>query len=330
MRIGLLTLQQAATGNYATGIRIQSYLENAGYQVLPINVDSWPIDKPLPVDVAIGVHAYNSGKYLCRQSFPYAIIFSGTDANAPQKHWESIIETAAHQASIIITYNNDTAKKVLGTYADIQEKLLVIPKGVHTHPSKFSLKNHLDLSNDDRIFLLPAGLRGIKDPLYLVEEFQKWHKEDGSIFLVIIGAVRDKEYADTLSMIAMQHEGIVVMEPLQQPDLWSAMREATAVLNTSKSESNPNTILEAMHVGTPVIVRDIPGNTSLVQHKKTGLVFNSPEQFRTLATALIQDASQGNTLANTAQKYVQIHHSLVQEKELYLKVVSYLAQISGQ
>ena len=56
-------------------------------------------------------------------------------------------------------------------------------------------------------------------------------------------------------------------------DLHAAMREATAVLNTSLSECSPNAILEAMHLGARSWCAISPGNTCVVQHDLTGLVF---------------------------------------------------------
>lgn len=32
-----------------------------------------------------------------------------------------------------------------------------------------------------------------------------------------------------------------------------------------------------MHLGVPVLARNIPGNSAVIQHKETGLLFDSPE-----------------------------------------------------
>ena len=34
---------------------------------------------------------------------------------------------------------------------------------------------------------------------------------------------------------------------------------------------------QAMKLGTPVIARDIEGNRSLIQHRETGLLYNTPQ-----------------------------------------------------
>jgi glycosyltransferase involved in cell wall biosynthesis len=199
-----------------------------------------------------------------------------------------------------------------------------IPQAVETHPSNFSLKKKLNLSPDDVLFLLPAGLRDIKDPLYLMDEISDWHRKDSRIFLVVIGATRDQEYADRLHATAKREHGIIVLDPLPQPDLWAAMQEATAVLNTSKSECSPNSILEAMYVGAPLLVRDIPGNTSIVQHRETGLVFDSPKKFRTGAMELISNILRRNSLIQNAKMAVLQYHNKKQEKEAYLSLLSHL------
>lgn len=47
----------------------------------------------------------------------------------------------------------------------------------------------------DRIFLLPCNLRPVKDPLFLVEEFERWHTtEDNTVHLLLIGPTLDPKY----------------------------------------------------------------------------------------------------------------------------------------
>ena len=57
---------------------------------------------------------------------------------------------------------------------------------------------HEDLTRDMRhtdslLYLLPCGLRDVKDPAYLVRAFSDWHAVDRRIYLCIIGPPLDPE-----------------------------------------------------------------------------------------------------------------------------------------
>lgn len=51
------------------------------------------------------------------------------------------------------------------------------------------------------------------------------------------------------------------------------LRQATCLVRPSLTEGMPLTVLEAMAMGTPVVASAIPGNTDLVEHEMTGLLF---------------------------------------------------------
>jgi len=57
---------------------------------------------------------------------------------------------------------------------------------------------HEDLTRDmghtdSLLYLLPCGLRDVKDPAYLVRAFSDWHAVDRRIYLCIIGPPLDPE-----------------------------------------------------------------------------------------------------------------------------------------
>ena len=197
-----------------------------------------------------------------------------------------------------------------------------IPQAVQTSPSSYSLKNNLDLSDDDHLFLLPAGIRDIKDPLFLVEEIQKWHKEDSSIHLAIIGNVLDEKLASEITLSAYAGSGIHLCSVLDQEDLHSVMQEATAVLNTSKSEGMCGALLEAMDLEVPVIARDISGNRNIIAHLETGLLFDNPHQFRTLAQSIIDNVALRDKLIQSAKDAITRDHNPETEAEAYRNLLS--------
>lgn len=329
MKITLLALFNNATGNTTTALRIQKHLEAAGHSVEQFSVDSSPAGTPIKGDMALGIHAYGAGKFLHNSSVPYAIVFGGTDLNECTKDPEKMqmMSEAIGQAGALVAFNDDFMKRAETLWPACKEKLHRIPQAVETHPSTYSLRAELGLRQGDILFLLPAGLRDVKDPLFLAEEIAKWHREDPSVHLVIAGAKRNARYAAKVEKFTADHDGIWYADALPQPDLFAAMREADAVLNTSRSECSPNTILEAMHLGVPVLTRDIPGNSAIVRHGSTGLLFETPSAFRVQAEALLHNIELGESLVANARKYVAAHHSLASEEKAYQQLVSSLLRL---
>ncbi len=54
----------------------------------------------------------------------------------------------------------------------------------------------LFFSCSDRIFLLPCNLRPVKDPLFLVDEFERWRnvEKNTDVHLLLIGPTLDPTY----------------------------------------------------------------------------------------------------------------------------------------
>ena len=102
------------------------------------------------------------------------------------------------------------------------------------------------------------------------------------------------------------------------------MQSASAVLNSSNSECTPNSLLEAMKIGTPVIARDIPGVRSIVKNGETGMLYTTPEEFITICERVLSDPSLVSELTQNARSYIDNNHSLEAEAENYKKLLEEL------
>lgn len=73
-------------------------------------------------------------------------------------------------------------------------KIYVQSQGIVTGPNSafnwntFLRQSGINQSADNlHIFLLVCGLRQVKDPLYLVDAFSEWHREEPNVYMVIVG-----------------------------------------------------------------------------------------------------------------------------------------------
>lgn len=333
MKILFISSLTDAIGNTTTARRIAGHLEAAGHDVHFVPEEGLETPEGLRAAVAahgaqaaLGVHAYFRGSILRHSPVPYVIVFGGTDLNecVANPEQRAVIEEAVGKAAALVALNEDFALRAKNLWPKLAGRVHCIPQAVEAEPSAYSLRAALGLSKEDILFLLPAGLREVKDPLFLAEEILAWHAEDPRVHCAIVGTERDPAYAKKVRATAVESEGLHCRGPLPQPDLFAAMREADAVLNTSKSECSPNSLLEAMYLGAPVIARNIPGNAAVVRHGDTGLLFETPEAFRTQAEVLLQKPALRAALTRTARRYVEAHHSPAAERKAYRLLFSSL------
>lgn len=78
---------------------------------------------------------------------------------------------------------------------------------------------------------------------------------------------------------------------LDKASLAEVYRDSDIFLNPSLYEGMPNTVMEAMACGIPVIASDVAGNDELVRDGETGLLFplTAPERLADAITRMVED-----------------------------------------
>jgi glycosyltransferase involved in cell wall biosynthesis len=84
-------------------------------------------------------------------------------------------------------------------------------------------------------------------------------------------------------------------------------RESDCFLNPSQYEGMPNTVLEAMASGLPVIASDVGGNNALVQDGQTGLLVNlaEPASLAAAMAKLAREPELGRLMGNRGRERVE-------------------------
>ena len=93
---------------------------------------------------------------------------------------------------------------------------------------------------------------------------------------------------------------------LDKAALREAYRNADIFVNPSLYEGMPNTVLEAMATGLPVVASNVPGNDELVRPHATGLLFelDRPEQLSAHIQTLAENAPLRLALGGHARRVV--------------------------
>lgn len=329
MNIVLAARLQPKTGNHTTGMRIAEHLESGGHEVVPVNVNAPREERPElhDLDAAVGLHAYASAECLKNLSVPKVVVFGGTDINLDlnDKTKSQIIDDAVSNAASLVAISSNLLERAEARWPDLLGKMILIPQAVEVKPSGFSLRAHLGLPDEAKILLLPAGLRPVKDPLFVADSFSAWHKAEPSVYMVVCGEERDGEYSAFCKRELAGREGVIFAGALDIPDMHAGMLQSVAVLNTSVAEGNSVAILEAMALGVPVVARRNEGNEQLISAAQSGLLFSQPEECVLYCRSLLNDAELRRELAERGRRYIMLNHSLAAERASYLRLLDDMA-----
>lgn len=117
----------------------------------------------------------------------------------------------------------------------------------------------------------------------LVNAFVRINKENGNTRLILVGA-----FEDDMDPVSRETKEILTTHPSVIMTGWSDeveyyMQFAFALVHASRREGFPNVLLQAGAMHCPVICSRIEGNIDIVEHEKTGLIFDVKNEEQLLA-----------------------------------------------
>nr|CDS21510.1 glycosyltransferase 1 domain containing protein [Echinococcus granulosus] len=178
----------------------------------------------------------------------------------------------------------------------------------------------------DSFFLFVGRLRPIKDPKYILQPFLELARDRSTrhLQLLYVGSVEEDcdEIQSFLSEVD-KHESIHWMASIPQPQVHALMTAAICLINSSLSEGQPLSIMEAMTLGCPVVARNISANKDLIDHGETGLIFDSPYECKGCLERLLADDALYRSISQKATEKMHQHEfQLHTEATAYLKLVN--------
>lgn len=190
-----------------------------------------------------------------------------------------------------------------------QDRIILIPNGVDTR-LKEALRNH---TRCEPLRILFAGRlhpqKGIGTLLKALARLAK--DRPGLTWRLQLAGTGPLEHE--LKVMAKElgiDQGVVFLGHLDE--VYPILAECDCFVLPSLSEGMSNALLEAMACGLPCIATDIPGNNSLIQHQRNGLLV-PPGDDRVLAdaiTALSESEELRLRLGREALKTVEGKYSI--------------------
>ena len=215
-------------------------------------------------------------------SIPYVVTVHGSDINvvAQNSSVRTQIRWALKNASGLIGVSDELCRKLQSLVPSQREVISQVPcAGVD--PEVFSiretteLKESLAVSRFEKIVLFAGRLVPIKSVDTLIKAWGQIcnsHKGSFSGRLIIVGDGPERGALEVLATEIGVREKVRFMGEMSQDQLARWLSASAVFCLPSKSEGTPNTVVEALASGRPVVASRVGGIPNLICSDESGIL----------------------------------------------------------
>lgn len=320
---------KSSRGNKLTSERLHTGLRQRGWTIdlLSLESDDWQeiLSQALKEKPYSLIHGLNITHFSGVLSafpdiihLPLLLTTTGTDINYDIKvnPQPGIAETLNAVQHIVVF--DDYFKTVFEQlYPENAAKLVTIPQGVSLEKKEGPGRNQLGLNENDFVFLLPSGLRPVKNLELAIDALEPLQPEFPHLRLLILGAIIDQEYSDSIQKRITNLPWVIYPGEFPHDQMYSMMLLADVVVNTSYSEGQPQAALEAMSLGKPCLLTAVPGNLNIIENGREGYYVHDQADLITAARNLILNDQLRHQMGENARHLVEEKYSLQKELDAY-------------
>jgi glycosyltransferase involved in cell wall biosynthesis len=254
---------------------------------------------------------------------PSILSVTGTDINTdlfdPRTRTE-VVEVL-RPATRIVVFHDCMRVKLVHELPDIEHRVRVISQTVHCREVPFDLRRHLGLTSNDLIFLIPAGIRRVKNVTFCLKPLDALRIQYPQIKAVFAGPIIEATEGIRLQELLQDYPWAFYLGPVPHEQICAMLGSVDVVINSSISEGGmANSILEAMSRGRAVLASDIEGNRSVVRDGMDGFLFASESEFAHKAERLISEPSLRRELGQHGKQKIEREFSPEREIHDYLRL----------
>jgi glycosyltransferase involved in cell wall biosynthesis len=171
-------------------------------------------------------------------------------------------------------------------------------------------RKYLGLKNDQLILLSIGSLNKNKNHTLLINAFSEIVTSKSSLHLYIIGKGEEQVGLKKQIKKLKLEQKITLLGLLDHKSISEWMKAADIFILPSRNEGTPNSLLEAMASGLPVIASQVGGIPELIQENIEGLLFksDSKDDLKEKLNKLIKDNQLQELLGKNAQKKIATHY----------------------
>ena len=160
-------------------------------------------------------------------------------------------------------------------------------------------------SSKEPMILTVAGIQPIKGLDALIEAISLIRRK---LKVLVIGSIRDPTYMHQLMEMVkdrdLKDKVTFITETIDNSVLPSYYKSATLFVLPSRSEGCPVVLLEALHLGVPVIATSVGGNPDLIEDRVNGILIkpNEPSELANAISLLLESNDMRKNLAKNARR----------------------------
>lgn len=230
------------------------------------------------------LHFSRFARWMARTGYspgrPYVITNGGTDINhrLSESNDAEPMKRFIRDAEAVVVFTEDGKRKCNAVPGLAPEKVHVNPQSVW-FPESTNRHRLEDAPRGYPKCLLPAGLRPVKDVLFLLNALEDLQGAYERMQFVIVGSVLDEGVYEQVLEAERRYHWFHFAGEVPFEKMWAWYDWADIVLNTSISEGQSSALLEAMGLGKLVMARTNPGNESVVSDGHTGFLYRDGTEF---------------------------------------------------
>jgi len=230
-----------------------------------------------------------------------------------KSNWQLYLDRRLVSRTDAMTANSASVASFYESVGMQRHRIHVIPNAMPLHSPEFSrerAREILGLSPSHRVIGFVGRLAPQKRLQDVIWAFQLLHQVVDQVRLVLIGAGPQREELTDLANNFGCRDMIVFAE--HRADAFSLMTAFDVFVLASEFEGMSNSLMEAMSLGIPCVVSDIPSNLELVTNEQTGLTFplgKCPELTKVLVR-LLQNPELAKQLGDSGRQVIADHYSV--------------------
>ena len=239
------------------------------------------------------------------------------------------------QMDIMITITKMLAERVKGLLPDEDaSKVMPLYYGVKppesfiTEEQRLAQRQKWDVEDDEVLFAVFGRLKRYKGQHLMIEAFSNVVKQGANAKLLIVGHAMKSDYPDKLKALALElgvQDKVIFEGFTDTPQAW--MQTCDCVALTTIEETFGLVLPEAMRSKVAVIGSDRGGVPEIIEHKKTGLLFESGnvDSLTQQLQFMLDNPNKRKEMALAGEVYAK---EMFDVKSHYLKLVELFKQES--
>jgi colanic acid/amylovoran biosynthesis glycosyltransferase len=203
------------------------------------------------------------------------------------------------RADYVVTLTTSVRNRLLTEFGISPSKIVVIPTGI----DEIGINNFLkqtshrcpSFTNQASRVLCVARICRRKNQLTILKAAVQVHEKYPNAKFIFVGPIDEKSYFDLMSNFILKNklsEVVEIMGEIPANSLYEQYASATIYVLTSLDEVQPQSILEAMYFGLPVIAPKTPIIQEILgSHGQNALLIdpNNPEEVAAAILHLLKD-----------------------------------------